>query len=168
MRIEIQKPVCDYPKQKWDFFLMLLQTPALLICVVIFLLLLACESYYLNQTANESGTTFIGGGFSLCGFILLCVVLINTYKKRKEQKSHMAPATGHYYVILSDDGYERGIKDFWSENKNWRLLTGFDERHNAFWPRFGQAEFPIFKYEFKQAADIDEFGKFLKKKISRG
>jgi hypothetical protein len=165
MQIEIRKPVGEYPKQKWEFLLVLLQTPALLICLLIFLLLVVCESYYRTKSSSEHATTDIGGVFSVCGFILLFGIIANTFKNRKKYRMHMTPKTERYYVMLTDNGCERGIENLWSENKNWRLLTGYRERDNAFWLEFGQAEFPIFKYEFKQPADIDEFREFLNKKI---
>lgn len=166
MNIEIQKTISEYPKQNRKLLLTFLENPALIVCVLIFCLLLTCESYYKNALIKGHDTIYIGGLFSILGLVLLVGVVRGIHKKRQEFQKENTPATGQYYVILNDECFERGVKKLWSEKKNWQLLTGFDERANAFWLSFGQKRIPVFKYEFKQPTEIDEFRGFLKKRPS--
>ena len=164
MQIEIRKMVSEYPKQKWELALAIFETPMLFICLLVFLLLVACECYYENTISSDHDTIFIGGIFSYFGLILVTSALAINLKRRKKFREQMTPPTEFYYVILNDHGFERGVEHLWGENKSWRLLTGFDERSDSFWLKFGQKAFPIFKYEFNQAADMDELRRFLTEK----
>jgi hypothetical protein len=168
MRIEIRKKISDYPKQHREFLVMLLRTPVLFLYLVMFLLLFACETFYANRTSTDHHTIYVGGVFSLSGFILLLMTLRAKFKGWKKAKAVMSPPAEYYFLILSDDRFERGVENYWSETRNWRLLTQFNERDNAFWLEFGDEMRSIFKIEFNQPAEIDEFREFLKKQTGRG
>ncbi len=166
MQIEIRKLISEYKKGKWGFLLTVLEKPEILICLVIFLLLLVCESYYKNKTSAEHTTTFIGGIFSVFGFVLLWSAWVTAYRHRKRYKNQLMP-TSEYYVSLSNVGCERGVKDFWIENNNWRMLIGYRETKSAFHLDYGTRGFVIPKADFKTPEAIEEFRGFLKKKFVR-
>jgi hypothetical protein len=62
-------------------------------------------------------------------------------------------------------GCERGVKDFWSENRSWQMLTTYSESEKSFWLKFETTSFPIFKSDFNNVEDIGQLREFLKNKI---
>jgi hypothetical protein len=166
MQIEIRKPISEYQKEhEWLFLYTILENPTRLICLLILLLLLVCESYYKNKTSTEPNTIYIGGICFWIGFLLWLGVILSAHRQRKKYRSLLA-LKSEYYVVLNDIGCERGVTDYWNENKNWGLLTGYTEFKKSFWLKFGWHDFSISKNDFKNVEDIEELRKFLKGKIA--
>jgi hypothetical protein len=165
MLVEIRKPKSGFKDRKWDFVLTILETPFGLVCFLIYLLLLGDESYYRTRISTEPNTIFIGGFCSFIGLFLLVGMMRAVYKHRKRYTGHMAP-NSEYYIVLDDNGYERGVKGFWSESRSWKMVSGYKEHTKSFTLRSGLNPLVISKNDFKKPEDVDALREFLKKQFS--
>jgi len=167
MQIEIRKPIGEYRKRHGRLFLyVILENSTRIVCLFILLLLLVCESYCTTKASPDPHTVYIGGGFSLVGFMLWFAIVFGAYRRRKKYFNLLSP-TSEQHLVFNDDGCKRSVPGLWSDEKNWKLLTRHSESEKDFWLYFVDDGFFVLKADFKSPADIEELRKFLKEKTSR-
>jgi hypothetical protein len=166
MMIEIRKPMSEFKVSKWAFLAKILGDPFASITILFFLLLLVSESYYRTKLSTEAGTICVAGGYSFIGLLLLLGV-IQTARKHMKRYTTKIPPSSEYFLILNDDGYERGVKDYWGESRKWSILTSGKEYKNSFFLDHGMSGVFIQKKDFKSAAELEEFRAFLMKTFPR-
>jgi hypothetical protein len=167
VRIEIRKPIIEIQRQRERLFLRVIFDGFMgLVCVIILLLLLICESYYKNKYSNEPNTIYIGGPFFCVGFFFWFLFSIRVYERKKQYQKQLLPGS-EFYIILTETGYERGIVGVWSESKNWCYLSRYSESSESFKLYFLRDFLPISKSYFKSADEINTFSEFLKSRFGK-
>ncbi|MGD1084385.1 MAG: hypothetical protein ABSA47_06475 [Verrucomicrobiota bacterium] len=168
MNIHIETPI-DVKRAKGfsRFFLPILQHRFGVTSILLFLILVVTEDYYLNLAQHEEKETYIFGDIG-SGFAVILIALAIGSANRSWNRYYgqwAGGANAHVYLNLTDEYVERGVSGVWHQQLNWRMLESFKEREACFVVQMTIEEIVIKKRELPSDAVADEIRVFLRSKV---
>ncbi|MBP7827590.1 MAG: hypothetical protein KA236_13685 [Verrucomicrobia bacterium] len=168
MNIHIERQVAHADRRGFaDYTLPIFTHRFGVVSVLLFVTLVATESYYRNALHKDK-VLYLGGLGSLIGFCVLfrAVLAANASWKRYTNRPACEPDF-RSYVTLTDDYVEKGVAGLWHQRFNWRLLTRFQEHASRFLLEMEVAQIVIEKADLKSEDLSAEIRAFLTSKLSK-
>jgi len=167
MNIRISRPH-EPVKRKWLIALApFAKTYFGIMCLILFFILVAAESYYRTvlHWSKESIVIHIGGFASLIGLILLIPLFVNHHRKGKWLAYIYERYRSSVYMVLTDEYFEKGLTDIWSVRYNWCLLRGVTETGKSFVLEISNEIVCIEKSDLKAHITEEDFRSHLSRKM---